>query len=233
MRLVERFINDREEACEALAASIAEYEVDGLSFRYTYCGGGDGMLFISGGASFGVTDTDPLALDLPVLRPQVRDDHAADPLAGRTAVALEQYLSWAHEQLRAHPASTADSGANPIKRADHEMGGSQTIARAVRGEMGHARCEPTGRGSRVGDHDGDGFPHGGDSWPRAGSRPAHTTGRGANALRRGVRVHSLAHEISRSDVARQRAGALSRCDRGIGPGDGVVLGGAWPTIRIW
>jgi 2,3-bisphosphoglycerate-independent phosphoglycerate mutase len=114
LRLVERFIDGREEACEALAESIAEYECDGLTFRYTYCGGGDGMLFISGKASFGVTDTDPLALDLPVLRPQVRDDHAGEPSAARTAAALERYLSWAHARLRAHPASTADRGANPI-----------------------------------------------------------------------------------------------------------------------
>lgn len=103
LRLVQRFIHDEEEACRTLAAAIAEHEVDGLHFRYSYSGRGDGILYIEGGASFQVTDTDPLGLDLPVLRALARAE-AADPrLAARTAEALNAYLAWAHAQLTSHP----------------------------------------------------------------------------------------------------------------------------------
>ncbi len=111
---VERFIRGREEACRALAAAIAEREVDGLHFRYKYAGRGDGNLFIDGDASHEITDTDPLGLDLPVLRPRPRAE-AADPArAARTADALNRYLVWAHEQLAAHALSAGAEGEAPI-----------------------------------------------------------------------------------------------------------------------
>jgi 2,3-bisphosphoglycerate-independent phosphoglycerate mutase len=109
LRLLQRFIHGPEEACRALAEAIAEHEVEGLRFRYLYSGDGDGMLFIAGGASHEVTDTDPLGLDLPVLRPQPRADAADSALAARTAAALNRYLAWAHRQLAGHPLSTTEN----------------------------------------------------------------------------------------------------------------------------
>ena len=61
----QRFVRDREEDCQALASTITRHDIDGLTFRYVYAGRGDGNLFMGGGASFEITDTDPLGLDLP------------------------------------------------------------------------------------------------------------------------------------------------------------------------
>ncbi|MFQ6019306.1 MAG: phosphoglycerate mutase [Dehalococcoidia bacterium] len=106
LRLRERFIRGEGEACRALAQAVAEREVDGLSFRYVYCGRGDGILFIAGEASHEVTDTDPLGLDLPVLEAQARADAHLKERAGRTATALNRYLAWACSQLVSHPMSS-------------------------------------------------------------------------------------------------------------------------------
>ena len=102
LRLIQRFVRGREEECRALADAIATHEIDGLSFRYVYAGRGDGNLFISGGASFEVTDTDPLGLDLPVLKAQPRAGVGDAASATRSAEALNEYLVWAHSQLNAH-----------------------------------------------------------------------------------------------------------------------------------
>jgi 2,3-bisphosphoglycerate-independent phosphoglycerate mutase len=113
--LVERFLDDREAACTALGDAIAEHEVDGYHFRYVYCGRGDGLLYVSSTdgtpVSFAVTDSDPLALDLPVLRPRARSD-ADDPgVAEATADALASYLGWVHGTLSAHPAANEGGAA--------------------------------------------------------------------------------------------------------------------------
>ena len=108
LRIVQRFIRGREEECRRLADMIARHEIDGLSFRYVYGGNGDGNLFISGGASFQITDTDPLGLDLPVLRSQPRSEASERPASKRAAGALNQYLSWAHSQLTT--VRTSDDG---------------------------------------------------------------------------------------------------------------------------
>ena len=101
LSLVQRFVRGREEECRRLAATIAKHEIDGLTFRYVYAGSGDGNLFVSGGASFQITDTDPLGLDLPVLRAQPRLEASESPAAIRSADALNQYLRWSHSQLSA------------------------------------------------------------------------------------------------------------------------------------
>ena len=117
-RLTLRFVREREQACAALAEAIATHEVGGFTFRYVYAGRGDGNLFISGGdtggggggASPDITDTDPLALDLPVLRARPRAEAADPAAAARTAEALNGYLRWAHGELAAHPHSRVDAG---------------------------------------------------------------------------------------------------------------------------
>ena len=99
LRLLQRFIRGREQECGRLAGTIAKHEIDGLTFRYVYAGNGDGNLFITDAASFQITDTDPLGLDLPVLRSQTRAEAFDKPTADRSADALNQYLTWAHSQL--------------------------------------------------------------------------------------------------------------------------------------
>lgn len=103
LRLVQRFIQGEEEDCRALAEAIQEWESDGLLFRYVYHGAGDGILLIDGESSHEVTDTDPLGLDLPVLKAQARADAGLKEQAQRTAAALNRYLAWAHHQLLDHP----------------------------------------------------------------------------------------------------------------------------------
>ena len=112
LRLLDRFMRGREEACEALAKEISYYESDGLTFRYTYCGKGDGNLFISGGASADVTDSDPLGLDLPVLKVEPLEGSTDPDAARKTAVALNKYLSWAYGKMRDHPAASGENPAN-------------------------------------------------------------------------------------------------------------------------
>jgi 2,3-bisphosphoglycerate-independent phosphoglycerate mutase len=116
LRLLQRFIRDEEAACGALAETIADFEAEGLRFRYVYSGRGDGILYVAGGASFQVTDTDPLGLDLPVLRALPRAEASDPALAQRTADALNAYLAWAHARLISHPLAQERShaGALPI-----------------------------------------------------------------------------------------------------------------------
>lgn len=102
LRLAQRFVRGREDECRRLANAIARQEVDGLTFRYIYAGRGDGNLFISGGGSYEITDTDPLGLDLPVLKAQPRADAPDAGSATRSATALNKYLAWVHAQLKAN-----------------------------------------------------------------------------------------------------------------------------------
>ncbi|MFQ5878875.1 MAG: hypothetical protein ACE5IZ_01700 [Dehalococcoidia bacterium] len=106
LRLVQRFVRGEEETCAALAQLIQEYQVDGLRFRYRYCGSGDGILYISGGASPDVTDSDPLGLDLPVIKVQPLAQAREPEAARRTADALNRYLAWAHQRMSEHEAGT-------------------------------------------------------------------------------------------------------------------------------
>ncbi|MEZ4502813.1 MAG: hypothetical protein R3C39_09330 [Dehalococcoidia bacterium] len=115
--LRERFIREREEACADLGAAIASYETGGHRFRYEYSGRGDGLLFVSSldparPVSFEVTDTDPLAVDQPVLRARPRAAARDPEAATRAAEALNDYLAWAHVTMSNHPASTV--GGAPI-----------------------------------------------------------------------------------------------------------------------
>ena len=114
LRLVQRFVTEREAACAALAEAIAEHEVDGQRFRYVYSGRGDGLLIVDPPASFELTDSDPLGLDLPLLRARARADAADRAAAERSAEALNGYLGWAHRTLRDHPAANGSGDQPPI-----------------------------------------------------------------------------------------------------------------------
>ncbi|MEE9325516.1 MAG: alkaline phosphatase family protein [Dehalococcoidia bacterium] len=103
LKLRARFIKEAEEACCALASAIAYYEKDGLRFRYQYWGRGDGILYISGDASPDISDSDPLGLDLPVIKIQPMENAREKDKASRTAEALNSYLSWAYREMSRHP----------------------------------------------------------------------------------------------------------------------------------
>jgi len=100
LRLLQRFIRGRDDECRLLASVIARHQAGGLTFRYLYAGRGDGNLFTSGHASHEITDTDPLGLDLPVLKAQARADARDRSLAAATAEALNDYLAWAHGRFQ-------------------------------------------------------------------------------------------------------------------------------------
>ena len=57
-----------------------------------------------------MTDTDPLGIDLPVLRARARSDAADPTLAEETAAALNDWLRWLHGRLGEHPAGRAGDG---------------------------------------------------------------------------------------------------------------------------
>ncbi|MFQ5903384.1 MAG: hypothetical protein ACE5JO_06810, partial [Candidatus Binatia bacterium] len=114
LRLIQRFVCGREEACQTLAEAVAKTEIDGLRFRYVYCGRGDGLLLISGGASHEVTDTDPFALNQPILRAHARAEARDPELATHTARALNEWGVWAHRVLSEHPASNGAGYLPPI-----------------------------------------------------------------------------------------------------------------------
>ncbi len=114
LRLVQRFVTEREEACTALAAAIAEHEVDGVRFRYVYAARGDGLLIADPPAVHELTDSDPLGLGLPMLSVRARSDAADASAAEWTARALNGYLAWAHRVLRDHPAANGAGDQPPI-----------------------------------------------------------------------------------------------------------------------
>jgi 2,3-bisphosphoglycerate-independent phosphoglycerate mutase len=74
-----------------------------LDFAYRYCGRGDGLLTIRGGASPDVTDSDPLGLDLPVINIEPLESAADSSTATQTSEGLNEWLTWVHERLDEHP----------------------------------------------------------------------------------------------------------------------------------
>jgi 2,3-bisphosphoglycerate-independent phosphoglycerate mutase len=110
LRLLQRFIRGREDECRRLAALIAKDQIDGLTFRYIYSGRGDGILTISDGASHQVTDTDPLGLDLPVLRSEPWAGASDPQSADRTAEALNRFLASAYTRFAESPALNPADG---------------------------------------------------------------------------------------------------------------------------
>jgi 2,3-bisphosphoglycerate-independent phosphoglycerate mutase len=101
--LKERFIRDAEDDCAELAQAISTWSGHGLDFAYRYCGRGDGLLTIRGGASPDVTDSDPLGLDLPVINIEPLESAADSSTATQTSEGLNEWLTWVHERLDEHP----------------------------------------------------------------------------------------------------------------------------------
>ena len=99
LRIIERLLDYGEHDSCHLAETIAHHEVDGLRFEVCYAGESEGTLFIRGGASHHITDSDPLGKDLPVIRIQPMIEAPDTERARRTAEALNHYLSWAHHRL--------------------------------------------------------------------------------------------------------------------------------------
>lgn len=135
LRLRQRFIWGREDICRAAASAIAEREIEGLRFRYTYGGRGDGLLVISNGASHEVTDTDPLGMDLPVLASRPRDPSVDPARADRTAQALNRYLAWAHARL-VEVIGPADESDEPVNFLITKWSGPKAVYEPFRERWG-------------------------------------------------------------------------------------------------
>lgn len=103
LRIVKRLMNYGEPDSRLLAEAIAQREIDGLQFELRYTGRSEGTLFIRGGASQHITDSDPLGKDLPVIKIQPMTEAPDPERARRTAAALNRYLSWVHRVLNQHP----------------------------------------------------------------------------------------------------------------------------------
>jgi 2,3-bisphosphoglycerate-independent phosphoglycerate mutase len=117
--VVERSLRPNSQEAVALFSAVDHYRVDGLEFRFIRTHRLSGILFVSGGASPFITDTDPLQLERLMIEPQAWRSHEADLAAQRTSKALKGYQQFARKSLAEHPANQArgergDSPANAV-----------------------------------------------------------------------------------------------------------------------
>lgn len=91
-------ITDRE--CSELALAVSEHSTGGVTVRYIYNSHRQGILLLDGATSAMVTDSDPFADGLPVIKAEPLDGAGED--AGATASALNAYLRWIFPRLDGH-----------------------------------------------------------------------------------------------------------------------------------
>jgi 2,3-bisphosphoglycerate-independent phosphoglycerate mutase len=92
-----------EEDCRELCAELAEYESCGIRFFLQSCNRCEAILTLFGNPSRYVSDVDPFYNGAFVARPLPLEEDPDQENAGRTAAALNDYLSWAHRRLNRHP----------------------------------------------------------------------------------------------------------------------------------
>lgn len=92
---------DAEEIGQLLAA-ITSYEAHGISFRLHQTRRNDAILILSGQVSPYVSDSDPIVFGRPMARIYPLSDNPEPDQAGRTAKALNEYLSYSHRVLASH-----------------------------------------------------------------------------------------------------------------------------------
>ncbi|MBI2368913.1 MAG: 2,3-bisphosphoglycerate-independent phosphoglycerate mutase [Deltaproteobacteria bacterium] len=91
-----------EEDAKLLAEAVASFEAEGLAFSFVYTGKSRGSLFIRGGASEDVCDSDPIYPGLPVIRVEPLAEASEPVRATRTARALNAYIRWTAARLDVH-----------------------------------------------------------------------------------------------------------------------------------
>lgn len=92
-----------EYGCQVLSAAITEYETQGIRFRLQECGRCEAVLSLTGDASRYISDVDPFYNGAAVAQSLPLEEALDHDNALRTATALNEYLSWAHQVLGVHP----------------------------------------------------------------------------------------------------------------------------------
>ncbi len=103
LRIVDRGIGAEEADCRELSREVSEKEFGGIKFRFVYNGRRQGILFLKGGASSNITDSDPFDDTLPAIKIQPLQNVDDREKAERTADALNSYLRWVYGHLKDHP----------------------------------------------------------------------------------------------------------------------------------
>ncbi len=92
-----------EEEIEAVLATLPSISMDGIDVAYHRTKGLDGITLARGGASPGVTDSDPLIEGMPVIRVEPLDRYRDDPAAVTTARAMTRFHVSCYKALKNHP----------------------------------------------------------------------------------------------------------------------------------
>ncbi|MDO8886446.1 alkaline phosphatase family protein [Candidatus Oleimmundimicrobium sp.] len=103
LKIVSRGIGAEEEVCRQLAKDILDDEIEGVNIRFVYNSKRQGIIFLSGGVSPDITDSDPFCNDLPVIKIQLMLDIKNKKKAEVTAHALNTYLRKVYFKLKDHP----------------------------------------------------------------------------------------------------------------------------------
>jgi 2,3-bisphosphoglycerate-independent phosphoglycerate mutase len=93
----------RDEAdCEALCATLATYESEGIHFSLQSCGHCEAILTLSGNPSRYISDVDPFYNGALVASALPLEEDPDQENAERTATALNEYLRWVYHRLSEH-----------------------------------------------------------------------------------------------------------------------------------
>ena len=103
LKIASRGIGAEEEVCRELAKDILDDEIEGVNIRFVYNSKRQGIIFLSGGVSSDITDSDPFCNDLPVIKIQPMLDAKDKEKAKATAHALNTYLRKVYFKLKDHP----------------------------------------------------------------------------------------------------------------------------------
>lgn len=101
--IVNRDIKVREEECRSLAEVVKGQADSAIKISFIYTGKRQGLLFLSGKVSHEITDSDPFASGLPVVKVQPLEKAVDRASAEQTARALNRFLIDTHDKLVAHP----------------------------------------------------------------------------------------------------------------------------------
>jgi 2,3-bisphosphoglycerate-independent phosphoglycerate mutase len=93
------------EELEALFDAIGSHEAEGIHFRLEQTRRNDGILILGGEASPYVSDSDPMTVGRPMARIWPIENNMEPGRAGKTAKALNQYLTHCYKVLTGHDAN--------------------------------------------------------------------------------------------------------------------------------
>lgn len=100
-------ISGDESGLGKLYHAIRNYETGGVRFRLEKTRQNDAILVMSGGVSPFISDADPMVTGMPLARVLPLTENPEPARAGRTALALNEYLVWCHRVLTEHEANQA------------------------------------------------------------------------------------------------------------------------------